>query len=181
MSQEKSGVVLSKTGMASLVIITLLLLAGGAAIAVNWKGWFGNGADSAGDMAGRPVADNHAVDWEETWSAEVSFSNAGSEEAVFPGYTSLSLKANQTGQSIDLYNPAVNDCYFVISLLLPDGTAIWKSGLISPGQGLHEITLARTIPAGLYENSTLKYECFKMNDELTPLQGGEVTLVLKAD
>ena len=80
---------------------------------------------------------------------------------------------------MNLYNPEVNGCYFVMSLLLPDGTEIWKSKMIAPGKGLYEITLSQTVSAGTYENSILKYECYKMDDSLTLLNGSEVKLTLE--
>ena len=98
---------------------------------------------------------------------------------AIPGYKSLSLKAGQTEQSVNLYNPAENDCYFVMTLLLPDGTQIWKSKMVEPGKGLYEITLDQPVEAGTYENSTLKYECYRMDEELTALNGSEIRLTLE--
>lgn len=98
---------------------------------------------------------------------------------AIPGYKSLSLKAGQTEQSVNLYNPAENECYFVMTLLLPDGTQIWKSKMVEPGKGLYEITLDQPVEAGTYENSTLKYECYRMDEELTPLNGSEIRLTLE--
>ncbi len=81
---------------------------------------------------------------------------------------------------MNFYNPEQNTCYFKMSLLLPDGTQLWESGLVEPGKAVYEITLNQTLTAGKYENATLKYECFAMDDEQTPLNGSEIKLTLNA-
>lgn len=37
---------------------------------------------------------------------------------AIPGYEAIPLKAGQNEQSVSFYNPARNDCYFVVSLIL---------------------------------------------------------------
>ena len=49
-----------------------------------------------------------------------------------PGFDFLSLQAGAQEQSMPLYNPENNACYFRISLLL-DGGALWRSDLLAPG------------------------------------------------
>ena len=49
-----------------------------------------------------------------------------------PGFDFLSLQAGAQEQSMPLYNPENNACYFRISLLL-DGEALWRSDLLAPG------------------------------------------------
>ncbi len=50
-----------------------------------------------------------------------------------PGFDFLSLQAGVQEQSMPLYNPENNACYFRISLLL-DGGALWRSDLLAPGR-----------------------------------------------
>ena len=50
-----------------------------------------------------------------------------------PGMNGIYLKANQTKQTVDFFNPEENQCYFIISLYLSDGTLIYKSDYIEPG------------------------------------------------
>lgn len=135
--------------------------------------------DNSISQAKKPDLDEDAVNWqgERTQQKEGSASTG----IAIPGYKSIRLKADQTKQNVNLFNPESNDCYFVMSLILPDGTQIWQSKMIPPGKGLYEITLEQTVPAGNYEDSVLKYECYKMDDDLTKLNGGEVKLVLEVE
>ena len=63
-----------------------------------------------------------------------------------PGFDFLSLQAGAQEQSMPLYNPENNACYFRISLLL-DGEALWRSDLLAPGQTAPKQTLSRALAA----------------------------------
>ena len=174
---EKQGIVLTKKTLALIAVIVLLLVAGGVIVGLNWQNWFGQSASVTGPA--QPDLDENAVDWLGEQPDGAPKTEDGQAGIAIPGYKSIVLAAGDTRQSVNLYNPEVNDCYFVMSLLLPDGTQIWRSKMIAPGKGLYEITLDQAVLAGTYENSTLKYECYKMDDDLTPLNGSEVRLTLE--
>ena len=89
----------------------------------------------------------------------------------------LSLQAGVQEQSMPLYNPENNACYFRISLLL-DGEALWRSDLLAPGQTDPQQTLSRALTAGEY-SAVLKYECFADEAETVPLNGSEIALTLR--
>lgn len=94
-----------------------------------------------------------------------------------PGFDFLSLQAGTQEQSMPLYNPENNACYFRISLLL-DGEALWRSDLLAPGQTAPQQTLSRALAAGEY-SAVLKYECFADEAETAPLNGSEISLTLR--
>lgn len=94
-----------------------------------------------------------------------------------PGFDFLSLQAGAQEQSMPLYNPENNACYFRISLLL-DGEALWRSDLLAPGQTAPQQTLSRALAAGEY-SAVLKYECFADEAETVPLNGSEIALTLR--
>ena len=94
-----------------------------------------------------------------------------------PGFDVMNLKAGETTQAVNLYNPIQNTCYFKMSLMLSDRTVLWQSKLVEPGKGIYEIELNRALEAGVYEGAILKYECFSLEDQ-SPLNGSEITLAL---
>lgn len=100
------------------------------------------------------------------------------QQIAIPGYEALELKANQKKQTLCLPNPEGNDCYFWISLYLADDTLLWQSGLIKPGKTSAPITLTQPLAAGTYPGATLRYDCFRMDREKTPLNGAETKLTL---
>ena len=93
-----------------------------------------------------------------------------------PGYGGLNLTAGKTEQNLALSNPAENFCQIRISLILEDGTVIWTSELTPPGEQA-QIVLNEALEKGDY-NATLKYECFQMDENKTPLNGATCQLVL---
>ena len=86
------------------------------------------------------------------------------------------LSRQTAEQSLPLYNPEINSCFFRISLVL-DGETIWRSGLLAPGQSVTQQTLERTLAAGEY-SATLKYECFANQAGTASLNGSEIGFTL---
>jgi len=95
-----------------------------------------------------------------------------------PGYEGLTLQANSKHQKLSLSNPAENNCYFVITLSLQDGTQLWRSDYIKPGETSKPIKLTTKLSAGNYP-ALMKYECFKLDESKTPLNGAEIKLTLR--
>ena len=96
-----------------------------------------------------------------------------------PGYEGITLKADSLKQTVALNNPAQNSCYFVITLCLEDGTMLWQSDYIKPGETSSPIVLNQPLDKGNYPNAVLQYSCFKMDSEKTPLNGAETKLTLR--
>lgn len=154
-----------------LILLAIVLVGGGIFVGINWNHWFGEK-----EIPATAEVDEDAQDY--TGDREVYQGEKNTDTIDIPGFDVMNLKAGTEEQSVNLYNPEQNTCYFQMSLLLPDGTQLWKSGLIEPGKAVYEITLNQTLAAGEYEDATLKYECFAMNEEQTPLNGSEIKLTL---
>ena len=122
------------------------------------------------------LEDDNRDDKEEI-KEDVSVSRNGS--IAIPGYEILTLKANIKEQSIALKNPKENDCYFKIQLILEDGTVLWESGYIKPNEVSENIVLNRELKKGVYNNVVLKYSCFKMDKDYTPLNSAITKLTLQ--
>ena len=101
-----------------------------------------------------------------------------SASIAIPGYEYLTLAANTKKQSISLDNPKTNTCYFLVSLYMEDGTLLWQSDYLAPGEASKPIELSLALEAGTY-NAVLHYDCFRMNSELSPLNGAETKLTLR--
>ena len=100
------------------------------------------------------------------------------DSIAIPGYEMLELKAGSKEQSLCMPNPPQNCCYFQICLYLEDGTLLWKSELIDPGTNSKPMVLSKTLEKGMYPNAILRYSCYRMDDDLTPLNGAETKLTL---
>ena len=97
---------------------------------------------------------------------------------TIPGFDKLQIAASTGQQAAPFYNPAGNACYFVISLFLPSGEEIFRSGLVAPGESLSTMALASVPPAGAYKNSILRYSCYSL-DSMQPMNGADVKLTIE--
>ena len=95
-----------------------------------------------------------------------------------PSYTELTLKAGAAEQGIAFQNPEQNFCYIQPSLWLADGTLLWRGQLIAPGDVGDTVTLVHPLAAGEYKDAVLRYDCFAMDEEKSPLNGATTQLVL---
>lgn len=100
------------------------------------------------------------------------------DSIAIPGYEMLELKASSKEQSLCMPNPPQNCCYFQIALYLEDGTLLWQSELIEPGTTSKPIVLTKALDKGMYPNAILRYSCYQMDEDLTPLNGAETKLTL---
>lgn len=94
-----------------------------------------------------------------------------------PGMESMTIPADTETVSVRLYNPEENPCYFEISITLEDGTELYRSKLVSPGQELYEITLNQPLEAGEY-SAVLHYSTYSMDESYTPMNGASVPFTL---
>lgn len=163
---------MNKTGKTLLLLLlAVILVGGGIFVGINWNNWF-----NEEETPVRAAVDENAENW--IGEQEVYQGEKNTDTIDIPGFDVMNLRAEVTEQSVNLYNPEKNTCYFQISLLMPDGTELWKSKLVEPGKAVYKITLNQTLEAGEYENATLKYECFAMDEAQTPLNGSEIKLTL---
>lgn len=105
---------------------------------------------------------------------------AGSSDdsIAIPGFEKMVMKAGQTKQTIKLYNPETNSCYFQIYITLADGTELFHSGMIKPGQTIDSIEISRSLKAGDYKDAVLRYDCYAL-EGLQPLNGAQTVFDLE--
>ena len=154
-----------------LIVLAVILVGGGVFVGMNWNQWFGEK-----EIPAAAEVDEDAQDY--TGDREVYQGEKNTDTIDIPGFEAINLKAGTTEQSVNLYNPEQNTCYFKMSLILADGTVLWESDLVAPGKAIYELTLTEALDAGVYADTILKYECFAMDEAQTPLNGSEIKLTL---
>lgn len=155
----------AKSPRKSLLLIGLILLL--VAVIASMLIWIVSNSMGQGSEDPNPVGQQT----EETEPVEKL-----TDSISLPGYGGLNLTAGKTEQNLALPNPAENFCQIRISLILEDGTVIWTSELTPPGEQA-QIVLNEALEKGDY-NATLKYDCFQMDENKTPLNGAACQLVL---
>lgn len=162
---------MNKTAKKILIaMLAVVLVGGGVFVGMNWNNWFGDKPTTAD-------VDDNAEDY--TGDRDTYTGKKNTDTIDIPGFDVMNIKADTAQQSVNLYNPEQNTCYFKMTILLNDGTTLWESKLVEPGKAIYEITLNQSLSAGEYEDCTLKYECFAMDEEQTPLNGSEIKFTLK--
>lgn len=152
-----------------IVLLAVVLVGGGVFAGRNWNHWFGKDTAAAD-------TDEHAEDY--TGDKDTYTGKKNTDTIDIPGFDAMNFKADAARQSVNLYNPKENTCYFKMSILLNDGTVLWESKLVEPGKAIYEIELNQHVSAGTYADCTLKYACFQMDESQTPLNGSEIKFTL---
>lgn len=103
------------------------------------------------------------------------------DEILIPGYDSMTMTANTKEQAVSMGNPADNNCYFIIILKLEDGTRLYESEYLKPGEGLKEITMEQELEPGEYQ-AIIEYKCYSLEDK-SSLNGGnaQFNLIVKQE
>lgn len=96
-----------------------------------------------------------------------------------PGYAMLSLKAGELNQQFTVPNPIENTCWFKISLVLGDGTVLWTSDMVAPGETSENVVLSNPLEKGDYPDAMLKFECFADEAGTQALNGAETELTIR--
>lgn len=67
------------------------------------------------------------------------------------GFTEWNVKAGETGNlPISLKNPEGNPCYFTFIITLEDGTVLFQSDYVPPGNEIKRITINESLEKGTY-------------------------------
>lgn len=93
----------------------------------------------------------------------------GGENAVeytqIPGFKTLTMTADTTEQQVYFQNPAENKVNLQLTLSLADGTQLYKSDLIQPGNAIKSIKISKKLESGNYDDAILHYDCFTAEGE----------------
>lgn len=96
------------------------------------------------------------------------------EGIIIPGFGYIVMQEASTTQDVVLENPAENDVYFIISLLIED-QEVYKSGLIEPGKGIYSIELPEFYSEGEYAGK-LNYETRSISNPEEEKNGAEINV-----
>lgn len=120
----------------------------------------------------------------DNWDTDVSVPKGSSDQSrtgtQIPGYSYAEMKEGDTSLKIRIGNPKDNHVGFYATMKLSDGTVLYESPLLQPGQGLDEIPLTQTLKKGEYD-AVVVYKCVILEDGKTPINSAESGLKLYVD
>jgi len=148
---------------AIIIIVAVVLIAAATVAALYFCGVFTPKTEPANGVVGRITDD---------WDPGVEEPTGAKSGTQIPGYSSAEMKAGDTSLKLSVGNPKDNKVGFFASLVLEDGTVLYESELLKPGQGLTEIPLSKTLENGTY-NAKVVYRCVALDEDHTPLNSAE--------
>lgn len=89
-----------------------------------------------------------------------------------PGFERLIVQG-KTLHAADITNPTRNTCYFVVSIILADGTVVYRSGVLARGQVVGTVELIQSLSQGRYEGTIARYSCYAI-ENMQPLNGADI-------
>ena len=112
-------------------------------------------------------------DWDYSVSRKESDADQPSRSGTkIPGYSSAVMKAGDKTLTLSIGNPKENQVGFYATVKLFDGTVLYESPLLEPGQGLTEIPLNGTLEKGIYD-AMVYYRCVSLDKSHKPLNSAE--------
>ena len=102
------------------------------------------------------------------------------ETAAIPGFTLISVTADATDVDAPFYNPSDNEVTLKLTLTLSDGSVLYESQELQPGETVDMMELSQSLAAGDYD-ATLHYDVYAMNDDHTELNGADIAVTVRAE
>lgn len=91
------------------------------------------------------------------------------QTASIPVVTTMYFDVGSQSQEVDITNEDSNPCAFVVSLYLADGTKLFETGTIEPGNSVKVVNLESEVKSGTYNDALLVYTCYSTDGSMTPL------------
>ena len=158
-----------------IIIAASLLVISAATVTLLWANGVFNPKTEHEESKG--VVGVISDDWDDGIEEPTGEKRSGTS---IPGYSYAVMKAGDMSLKLRVGNPKENKVGFFAEVKLADGTVLYKSELLKPGQGLEEIPLTQTLEKGEYDALVL-YRCVLLDEENTPLNAAESAFTLYVD
>ena len=98
-------------------------------------------------------------------SGNDGFNAQSKATASISAKSGLTFVDGQNQQRVEFKNPVDNPCEFVVSLYLGDGTHLFTTNPIKPGEIVNSVNLLHDLKPGTYKDAILVYDCYSYNGE----------------
>ena len=168
-AKERKAIPLTKQKRIGLAIAAVVILAAVIAVCI---ALFSRAGQTASDSTGGVVLDTNAVDFQSEETV-----NNDPQSIRFPGYSDITIHAEDTVIPIVLTNPEGNPCLFQFEVTM-DGTQdiLLSSDWVEPGKALEGVTLPSPLPQGDY-TMLIQISTCSLDGQET-MNGGSVKVLL---
>lgn len=102
-------------------------------------------------------------------------------DILIPGFDTIHFKAGEITQDVLFRNPQENQCSFMMSIYLENGTEVWTADdVLNPGEAFLKIDLEQKLARGIYRNAVMKYECYSLDDGVR-LNGADIRVTIEVN
>ena len=150
-----------------LIIVVILLIVAFVVLAMVFRNTMRKGGETT--TVTQAVSQTVETTAEPAASAEESTSSKkkNTDTIDIPQRGFLTFAADTVEQTNTVTNPEQNFCYFKVTLKLADGTVLWQSDYIAPGDSSEPMKLNKPLKKGTYEKAVMLFECFALNGDGT--------------
>lgn len=151
------------------VLVALLLCA--AIVLAGLFLWRRSKADDAVDNS--VVAGVISEDWE----SGIDHGSVEASSVQIPGYKEAKMHAGDESLHLNIGNPKENSVGFEVTVELEDGTVLYKSPILEPGQGISELPLLTSPEQGTYQAYAV-YQIVSLDEAHTPMNTAKSAFTL---
>ena len=160
-----------KKNIAIPIIAAILLVAAAVLLTLILTGAFKQEPEKEPDKH-NGVTGYITDDWDPKVDDTTGEQNEPKKGTQIPGYSSAEMNAGDTSLHLSIGNPKENSVGMFATLRLSDGTVLYESPLLKPGQGLTDIPLSKSLEKGTYD-AVVVYQCVLLDEDNTPLNAAE--------
>lgn len=102
------------------------------------------------------------------WDSGIDHGSVETSGVQVPGYKAAKMSSGDSSLHLNLGNPKENDVGFYVTVELEDGTVLYTSPLLEPGQGISELPLATSPEKGTYDAFAV-YQIVSLDEAHTPM------------
>jgi hypothetical protein len=103
-----------------------------------------------------------------------------SSEIQIPGFKEAKMNAGDSSLHLNIGNPEENNAGFYATVELEDGTVLYESPLLEPGQGISDLPLLTSPEKGTY-NAYVSYQVVSLDEGHTPMNTARSAFTLHVE
>lgn len=112
-------------------------------------------------------------------NGDSGFSTTGNDGTTIKAVTGFVFRSDSLEQTVEFENEATNKYVMTIGIYLRDGTELYESDYLNPGDKLDKITLTQPLDAGIYSNAMLAYRLYSCDDSHTAVSQCEFPIEIR--
>lgn len=116
----------------------------------------------------------------EDWESGIDHGSVEPAGVQIPGYKEAKMHAGDESLHLNIGNPKQNSVGFEVTVELEDGTVLYESPILEPGQGVSELPLLTSPEKGTYQ-AYVVYQFVSLDEAHTPMNTAKSAFTLNVE